>query len=257
MPINLNLNLELLMHRFQQSVLMGIPEGLDAAAGLMKANILKAFAVGGPGWRPLSDITKKKKRKSKSPNPDAILREFNVMRDSIDIKDETAAIYPPAGKTIQFSDIGVNHIRCIGLFSDTAKQYDPNKEIDFRGPLDVVKRGMKHEFGGLELQTMKEHHPGIMEIRTKGLQQKALKGEGDVVESKYPKVGVKGNKTGKSTVSRVRKVLQKITKSKNKKLTQWVYIPERSFLRMPFDISEQSLMRRIIEGLRRRIDAAW
>jgi len=269
-PINLNLNLSHLINRFNTAVMLGVPEGLDDAALLMKNNILRAFAVGGPGWRPLSQKTLDLKRKSKSPNPTAILREFNIMRDSIDIKNESHVEYPPAGRTIPFSDIPVNHVRSVGLFSDTAKKYDPNKEIGFRGPLDVVKRGTKHEFGGIEFQSMKESTPGVKEIRTEGLTKKALKGEGVVAEARYPKAGMKGKKavakpskktgkgnTGKSVISKPREVKQKIIKPTSKKLTQVVYIPERSFLRMPFDISEESLVRRVVDAIRRRIDNAW
>lgn len=247
---------------------------MDDAAKIMRYEIWRAFALGGPGWKPLSAETVGKKIKSGAPDPTAILKEFRVMVKSIDIKDQSTSKRRTFGKATFWRPsapyTAINHVRSIGLFKDTAGRYDPKKEIGFRqDPLDVVSRGFKHEFGGFEYQVKRNTGQDVVEIRTGGLEKKALRGEGVVAEDKHLKAGIKEKKhisdqitrTGKSkirqAIAKVRKVLQKIKKGKTTTESQIVYIPERSFLRMPFDRSVDKIVNAISNGIGRSIDALW
>jgi hypothetical protein len=132
---------------------------MDNAAKAMQYYIWYAFQHGGPGWKPLSNVTIEKKMKSGAPDPRAILKEFRVMMRSIQVKDETTTTIPKWGMATFWNNAVykiTEYKRSVGLFSDTALKYDPKKEIGFRqDPLDVVSRGFKHEFGGFEYQVIK------------------------------------------------------------------------------------------------------
>ena len=63
-------------------------EVLDKVAEYYYDDIQAAFDSQGPGWKPLSDITKKIKEKRGAPHPERILHEWNTMRNSIEIRGE-------------------------------------------------------------------------------------------------------------------------------------------------------------------------
>jgi hypothetical protein len=247
---------------------------MDNAAKAMQYYVWYAFAHGGPGWKPLSPVTIQKKMKSGAPDPRAILKEFRVMMKSIQVKDETTTTIPKWGMATFWNNTVwkiTEYKRSVGLFSDTALKYDPKKEIGFRqDPLDVVNRGFKHEFGGFEYQVKKTTGQDVSEIKTGGLEKKALRGEGVVAEDKHGLLGIKkkkslspdttiSTKTGKTrkAIATVRKVLQKIKKGKDSTESQIVYIPERSFLRNPFDRNEHKLINIIADTIGKEIDKRW
>lgn len=275
-----------LLSRLDSAINVGVPVAMDNAAKAMQYYIWYAFAHGGPGWKPLSPVTIQKKIKSGAPDPTAILKEFRVMMKSIQVKNETTTSIPRWGIATFWSNTVykiTNHVRSVGLFKDTALKYDREKEIDFRGPaevvrrkngsvvirhgvpvwkqhLNVVDRGFKHEFGGFEYQIKKTPGQDVEEIRTGGLEKKALKGEGVVTEEKHQKAGIKTTRTGKTVreaISKVRKVLQKVKKGRDSTKSQIVYIPERSFLRDPFDRNEHKLINIIVDTIGKEIDKRW
>jgi hypothetical protein len=201
------------------------------AAFVLYSEILNAFEVGGPGWRPLSQFTIDLKTKRKAPEPTAILKEWYKMRDSIEVRSETWSeigqpmrVLPKRQSTFlkKSVDVGrlISHgISSVGLFVDTA--LEKNR----------VDRGYMHEFGGWEWQ--EDTIKGMGEVVTGGLDQKALKGKSELP---YQEGGVR-SKQGQM-----------------KKQGKWVYIPERSFLRMPFDKIEPDLFNIIIDEINKLLD---
>lgn len=251
-----------------------VDEAMDEASEAMLGFIHFAFVVDGPGWKELHPYTIFRKQLSGAYDPFKILEEFRIMRRSLTIKNTTRAtiklrrgnkiVYNrPNGYNIRPDTyISVVNRREIGLFSDKSLKYDPAKEVGFRGPLDVVSRGMKHEFGGFEYQTLMYKgyvagksfftgRIGIEEIVTGGLNRKSLKGEGTLIDYQRDvrKRMVSKRKPGKISHTK--------GKGKNVKYHQWVYIPERSFLRNPFDRHVNMLINIIEDKIREWVDFYW
>ena len=232
-------------------------------------DIMGAFDMEGPGWKRLSETTIKKKQRRGAPFPDRILREWNTMREAIDIRSENKMkvsitkrtrvgvfFYDPttAGEDAVVTElsylVGAAHEefwRSVGLFSDTytatslgkphghVQKTKSGKKVAYKdAPFKTVNRGMMHEFGGLETREVEEG--GIEEIVTGRMKQKALKGESEAAESD----------------EEIRKKATKVIK----KRTKPYYVPARSFLRMPFDRSEYDMINIFTEGIGRSIDNA-
>lgn len=201
------------------------------AAFILYHEILVSFEVGGPGWKPLSQKTIETKIKNKAPEPTAILKEWYKMRDSIEVRSETWSEigkplkqlpkmqYTLLKKSVDVGSLITHGIATVGLYLDSALE------------ANRVDRGYMHEFGGWEWQ--ESYTKGMSTIKTGGLDQKALKGRSELPnESGY--------------------VGQLNTKPQD--LGKWVYIPERSFLRMPFDRIETDLFNVIIEEINKLLD---
>ena len=208
MTMTMETDIQYMLDDLVDGIEEGIEKGMKEATYFLYKDIMRAFDSGGPGWKPLSKKTLRKKRSSGAIDPRAILREFDVMKDSITSRKVSRFKYE------------------VGIFANTSKKYDLSKQTGFRGSTNVVNRAKLHEFGGIEEQTK---FVGIEEIITGGLRKKALRGEGEII---------KNNRE-------IRK------KRKRFKITQWVRIPERSFLRMPFDRSRSKIIEIIEESVYR------
>jgi hypothetical protein len=233
---------------------VGAPLGVFNAARRMYAEVMYSFRIEGPGWLPLSKLTIKLKKKRGAPEPERILKEFDHMRKSIEVRDETQTTVKPlfgpkigeveiksvkeiesveqmlsaikSGFTITEKEgrkigtkVFTRSIRpTIDIFQSTNYEFSVGL-FDDTAFSDRVRRGIVHEYGGFE-KIEKDIQP-IEEIVTGRIKARALKGEQEV--EKFGKE-VKTRKIGKKrAVSRV------------------IRIPPRSFLRMPFDRIEEEL----------------
>jgi hypothetical protein len=202
---------------------------IEDAAHYLYSDIMYAFAVGGPGWKPLSKFTILTKRARGAPDPEGILKEWYNMRNSIEIRNESTTNIKEESTEITSRDTRFS----VGLFADTAN------------PMNRVTRGFLHEFGGWEDQGEWIRGQGtlpsreIMEIATRRMSKRALRGENEL--GKFDK--------------EVRQITHGKAKSGRAGKKEWalkmVYIPERSFLRMPFDRMESTLNAMILQGLRK------
>ncbi len=221
---------------------IGIRRGMLETSLKLLSEIHRTFDLQGPGWKPLKDITIKRKISSGAPIPEKILEEFGVMRGSLKVKSDLLAGFPEVflfsfavenqtmidvETLVNFDEIQYEKERIrssVGLFSNDSLKYDPETQAGYKGPLDVVSRGIKHEFGGVETQHLtrpvKQVKIGVETIRTaRGIDDRLLKGEAvDLRE-----------------VKKVGKMKRNIRKKKEVIGTRIVMIPERSFLRKTFD----------------------
>lgn len=247
---------------------------LDDAASFYYDDVQSAFNSGGPGWKELSPFTVAKKILEGAPNPSKILHEWHNMRKSIEIRDESEMKLTPVKRRVKMygtagfapleSTVPMNtasyktetigytaypvFCKSIGLFSDTAIPYTEDQLWGFRGARDPVSRGEKHEFGGLELQTLEFERdlPGKASaevIRTGRMRHRALKGESEAAETDRE---IKKQRIGEDVNAKKEKIV----------VSKQVYIPERSFLRMPFDRSLNNIVGIITDGIGRLIDNA-
>lgn len=233
-------------------------EVLDKVAEYYYDDIQAAFDSQGPGWKPLSDITKKIKEKRGAPHPERILHEWNTMRNSIEIRGENKMkvmirktrtvkfFYDPTkylgGEDVTFVDalggsVHEEFWRSVGLFGDTYTATSvgkPHKVVKADKPYRVVNRGIMHEFGGFEVHEIGT--PKTEEIVTGRMRKKALKGESEAAD-------------------RDSEIRTRSTKG-DKGLSKPIYIPSRSFMRMPFDRSSHAMMFIFIYELGRLMDDA-
>lgn len=239
-------------------------EGVENAANWLHFDIMRAFAQNGPGWKKLSQKTIDKKTKENAPDPSGILKEWNTMRDSIQVRDSspTSNFGLPGGKkgipqmALKFGFFGVigynpmETVYDVGLFSDYKVMHHFMLSWKAGNKWDLVNRGFTHEFGGFEMdETEEETHP-IKEIVTGGIEERALKGKSSMVDYLIKKREGSQGKNGAIKIggplkidtgvtNRAKEVRQrKIGVFLKKKTSVIKYIPSRSFLRMPFDRSE-------------------
>lgn len=252
------------MHDATVNIKNAARDGVENAANWLHHDIMQAFAQNGPGWKKLSQTTIDKKTKEKAPDPEGILKEWNTMRDSIQVRDASvlktisflggSKFTIPQSPTI-YGFFGVTGyapmetIYDVGLFEDYkvmhkyAKSWTPGK-------WSLVNRGFVHEFGGFELEeTEEETHP-IKEIITGGIDKRGLKGVSSIDDyltkkresavGKHGEVKIGGPlKIDTGVASRAKEVRQRaIGVHFKKKIQKLKYIPTRSFLRMPYDRSE-------------------
>jgi hypothetical protein len=246
--------------------------GVKEAAYYLHYDVMYAFDVGGPGWKALSDETLKKKMISGSKTVTSELREFDVLKDSIIVRNEaTKKMLPLMGREtlVSFNNpsrvsimsanvdgsektsliidnpggswswksskrVGVYYENefaySVGLFAGMTEEYDYRlKDVGFRGPTDVLHRGHIHEFGGFETQTRRAM---MEEIRTGHLTKKAA--------------------SGKELLSGIDREVKK--KERKRFLSRLVYIPSRSFIRMPFDRSYNVMIQIIMNSINRAFD---
>lgn len=239
---------------------------LDDAIMLLYEDIQYAFDSGGPDWKDLSPITIMKKILEGAPNPTKILHEWWNMRNSIEIRDETKMLIKPVKRKVEreefFGRLGdwkgkmetvgytanTEYWKSVGIFDDTARKYTPDQLRGFRGARDPVSRGMIHEFGGFETQTLEadDEVPGRLPgevIRTGRMRKRALKGESEAADMDKE---IKKQRIGKYEKGKTEKSIKK----------RVVYIPRRSFLRDPFDRSKEAMFRLIQQKFGELLDNA-
>jgi hypothetical protein len=252
------------------AVNIGAQDGMVRAADALHGEIIISFLVSGPGWKKLHPITIMSKILNRAIDPKRILREFDKMLNSIEIRNEsTAQIKPLYGNIISVirkttikpekdslkvklggglnikesvkrirevngAYLNMMHTYSVGLFKDTAAK-------------DRVRRGILHEYGGWEtIDIDKEEQArvktaGVEEVLTGGIRRKALRGEQEV------------EKQGREVRKKVThgRMLKRVLKNANRKRT--IRIPERSFLRMPFDRIQSKLLKIIENAINKAI----
>jgi len=248
------------MHDFvidlNHAVDQGAPLAMRNAANLLYNKVMYAFRVGGypSKWKELSKLTIFKKRIRFAPEPEHVLEEFKTMRDSIEIRETASSRRVPVNKSIGtytflteggtyrkriFTTVDVyvahEYSFSLGLFEDSYKATVKKQEISKKGNAyyTTVSRGIMHEYGGYEKQDIEPR--GMEEVVTGRIKARALKGEQEV------------EKQGKEVRQR--------TVSKTEASSRIVRIPERSFLRAPFDASEDEMMDVIVNTVFGMIDA--